>query len=97
VNRARAVCADGPHHENFEWLLFTHDVRLEFETNVFGAHRVIRAALPFLRQHRHGHIIGVSSVAGIVAGPIAGFYHASKWAFEALRESLAREVLFSVC
>jgi short-subunit dehydrogenase len=53
--------------------------------------------LPFLRQHRHGHIIGVLSVAGIVAGPIAGFYHASKWAFEALRESLAREVLFSVC
>ncbi|HDV6325020.1 TPA: SDR family NAD(P)-dependent oxidoreductase [Burkholderia cenocepacia] len=68
------------------------EVRAEFETNFFGTWRVIRAALPFLRQQGHGHIIGVSSVAGIVAGPIVGFYHASKWAFEAMHESLAKEV-----
>jgi NAD(P)-dependent dehydrogenase (short-subunit alcohol dehydrogenase family) len=68
------------------------DVRAEFETNFFGAYRVIQAALPFLRQQRRGHIIGVSSVAGIVSGPIVGFYHASKWALEALHESLVTEV-----
>lgn len=68
------------------------EIRAEFETNVFGALRVIQAALPLLREQGRGHILGVSSVAGIVASPIVGFYHASKWAFEALHESLAQEV-----
>lgn len=68
------------------------DVRAEFETNFFGALRVIQAALPLLRRQGHGHILGVSSVAGVNAGPIVGFYHASKWAFEALHESLSHEV-----
>ena len=68
------------------------DVRAVFDTNVFGTHRVIRAALPLLRKQGHGHIIGVSSSMGIVAMPLIGFYNATKWAFEALHESLAQEV-----
>ena len=68
------------------------DVRAEFETNVFGALRVLQAVLPYLRAQGSGHILGVSSVAGLVAGPVIGFYHASKWAVEALHESLAHEV-----
>lgn len=68
------------------------DVKAEFDTNFFGALRVIQAVLPILRRQGNGHVIGVSSVAGIVAGPIVGFYHASKWALEALHESLAKEV-----
>lgn len=68
------------------------DVRAEFDTNFFGALRVIQAALPILRRQRSGRIIGVSSVGGIVAGPVTGFYHASKFAFEAMHESLSQEI-----
>lgn len=63
-----------------------------FDANYFGMVRVIRAALPFLRQQGHGHILGVSSGLGIVTLPVIGFYCATKWAVEALHESLAQEV-----
>ncbi len=68
------------------------DVRAEFDTNYFGTLRVIQAALPLLRQQGSGHIVGVSSTLGHVAMPLIGQYCASKWAFEALHESLAQEV-----
>ena len=68
------------------------EVRDMFDANYFGTLRVIQAALPLLRQQGGGHIVGVSSTLGHVATPLIGFYCASKWAFEALHESLAREV-----
>jgi NADP-dependent 3-hydroxy acid dehydrogenase YdfG len=68
------------------------DVRAEFDTNFFGALAVIQTVLPLLRQQGGGHILGVSSVAGVYAGPISSFYNASKWAFEALHEGLSKEV-----
>lgn len=68
------------------------DVRELFDTNYFGTLRVIQAALPLLRQQGSGHILGVSSAMGIVAAPLIGFYCASKWAVEALHDSLAQEV-----
>ncbi|MFG1946264.1 SDR family NAD(P)-dependent oxidoreductase [Nonomuraea sp. NPDC048826] len=67
-------------------------VRDQFETNVFGAVWVIQAALPYLREQRSGHIIQMSSAAGLVALPLGGAYHASKWALEGLNEALAGEV-----
>ncbi|WLD96040.1 SDR family oxidoreductase [Agrobacterium leguminum] len=68
------------------------DLRAELDTNVFGMLRVIQASLPYLRAQGNGHIVSVSSVAGIVANPIAGAYNMSKWAVEAMHEALAQEV-----
>ena len=68
------------------------DVRAEFDANYFGTLRVIQAALPLLRRQGSGHILGVSSTMGLVSMPLIGQYCASKWAVEALHESLAQEV-----
>jgi NADP-dependent 3-hydroxy acid dehydrogenase YdfG len=68
------------------------DVRALYETNIFGTLAVIQAALPLLRQQGGGHILGVSSGLGHVTMPVIGYYSSSKWAFEAIHESLAAEV-----
>ena len=68
------------------------EVRAVFDTNFLGTLRVIQAALPLLRQQGGGHLVGVSSTLGHVAMPLIGMYCATKWAFEALHESLAQEV-----
>ncbi|MBO9566981.1 MAG: SDR family NAD(P)-dependent oxidoreductase [Niastella sp.] len=68
------------------------DVRALYETNIFGTLSVIQAALPLLRKQGSGHIIGVSSNVGHIVYPVIGYYCSSKWAFEAIHESLAAEV-----
>ncbi len=68
------------------------DVRAMYDTNIFGALSVIQAALPLLRKQGGGHILGVSSNLGHVTLPVIGYYSSSKWAFEAIHESLAAEV-----
>ena len=65
------------------------DIRELYETNVLGPVAVIQAALPLLREQGYGHILGVSSNLGHVTLPVIGYYCSSKWAFEAIHESLA--------
>lgn len=68
------------------------DIRALYETNVIGPVSVIQAALPLLRKQGSGHIVGVSSNLGLVTLPVIGYYCSSKWAFEAIHESLAAEI-----
>lgn len=64
----------------------------QFATNVVGPFRVARAFLPGMRANRSGLIVFVSSVLGRIVVPFTGVYTASKWAIEALAESLSYEV-----
>ena len=67
-------------------------IRDLFDVNYIGMIRVLRAALPLLRQQGSGHILGVSSGLGITSMPLIGYYCATKWAVEAMHEALAQEV-----
>ncbi|OJU41103.1 MAG: hypothetical protein BGN97_17250 [Microbacterium sp. 69-10] len=68
------------------------DARAQLEVNVLGAIGLIQAVLPGMRQAGSGRIVNVSSLAGEFAAPLGGWYHASKFALEALSDSLRGEV-----
>jgi NAD(P)-dependent dehydrogenase (short-subunit alcohol dehydrogenase family) len=68
------------------------DFRSQIETNLFGVVNVTRAALPFMRRQKAGHIIQVSSVGGRIASPGLSAYQAAKWAVGGFTEVLAQEV-----
>ncbi|MGH8415851.1 MAG: oxidoreductase [Pseudomonas sp.] len=68
------------------------EARRMFEINVWGLSAMTRAVLPAMRSRRSGHIVNISSVGGIAAFPALSFYNASKFAVEALSESLSQEV-----
>ncbi|ATZ29861.1 oxidoreductase [Streptomyces lavendulae] len=67
-------------------------VRDQFDVNFFGALWVTQAVLPVMRRQGSGHLLQMSSIAGVTTYPNLGLYCASKWALEAVSETLAQEV-----
>lgn len=67
--------------------------RAQMETNFFGPLNVTRAVLPIMRRQRSGHVVTITSTAGIVGGPFATAYAASKFALEGWTEGLRVELL----
>ncbi len=67
-------------------------VRAQFETNVFGLVRLTQLVLPKMRGQRWGRIINLSSMGGKLVFPGGGYYHATKYAVEAISDALRFEV-----
>jgi len=68
------------------------EVRRQFETNVFGLIRLTQLVLPGMRRQRWGRIVNLSSMGGRLTLPGGAFYHATKYAVEALSDALRFEV-----
>ncbi|WP_183565513.1 SDR family NAD(P)-dependent oxidoreductase [Mucilaginibacter sp. SP1R1] len=68
------------------------ETRLAFDVNVFATLNVIRFVMPYLRKQRSGHIINISSIAGIAPGTGWAIYGAAKYAVIGLSEVLAADV-----
>ena len=67
-------------------------VRTMFETNVFGLARLTQLVLPAMRRARSGRIVNIGSMGGRITFPVGGFYHATKYAVEAISDVLRVEV-----
>jgi NAD(P)-dependent dehydrogenase (short-subunit alcohol dehydrogenase family) len=76
---------------NFEELT-TADIERQFATNFWGVVYLMRAVLPVMRKQRSGHIINISSVAGVVGLKHCAAYGATKFAVEGLSLAVATEV-----
>jgi NAD(P)-dependent dehydrogenase (short-subunit alcohol dehydrogenase family) len=68
------------------------EIMRQFDVNVLGCHRLIRAVLPSMRERRSGKIIVIGSIGGLIGLPFAPFYSASKFALAGLVEALRIEV-----
>lgn len=68
------------------------EAQKQFDTNYFGAVRIMRAVLPPMRRQGHGHIIVVGSIGGLIGLPFLAHYSASKFALDGLVEALRAEV-----
>ena len=68
------------------------DSRMQMDVNFMGMVRFMNRVVPIMRQQRHGHIICVSSIGGLMGLPYQGMYSASKFAIEGYCEALRLEV-----
>lgn len=68
------------------------EARRQFEVNVFGLARLTQLVLPTMRGTKSGTIVNIGSIAGRIWMPFGGWYHATKYAVEALSDALRMEV-----
>lgn len=68
------------------------EIRRQFEANVFGLFAMTKAVLPIMRRQGTGHIVNITSLAGLVGLPASGYYAATKHAVEGWSDSLAAEI-----
>lgn len=68
------------------------DARYQLEVNVLGTVRLTQLVLPYMREQHYGKIVNISSIGGKFVTPLGGWYHASKFALEALSDGLRNEV-----
>ncbi|MCL1906528.1 MAG: oxidoreductase [Propionibacteriaceae bacterium] len=68
------------------------EARRQFDVNVFGAMRLIQLVLPHMMTQDRGRIINVSSIGSGFSMALGGWYHATKYAIEALSDALRQEV-----
>ena len=67
-------------------------MKAQFETNFFGAIRVIKAVLLTMRKQRSGRIVNIVSMGGRIAVPLDTIYHGTKFGLEGVSESLQYEL-----
>jgi NAD(P)-dependent dehydrogenase (short-subunit alcohol dehydrogenase family) len=67
------------------------EIRAQFDANVFGLFALTRAVLPLMREAGGGHVINITSLAGLKGFPGSGYYAASKHAVEGFSDALAAE------
>ena len=67
------------------------EIHRQFDVNVFGCVRMIKLALPLMRKQRSGHVLNITSIAGLNGFPGVGIYNGSKFALEGIGEALAAE------
>lgn len=68
------------------------DARYQMDVNLFGVVRVTQLVLPKMIENGYGKIVNISSIGGKIATAFGGWYHASKFALEALSDSLRNEL-----
>jgi NAD(P)-dependent dehydrogenase (short-subunit alcohol dehydrogenase family) len=68
------------------------EIKAQFETNFFGAIRVMQAVIPIMRKQRSGKIVNITSLGGRISFPLNSPYHATKFALEGLSESIQYEL-----
>jgi len=68
------------------------EIKAQFETNLFGAVRVMQSVIPIMRKQKGGTIVNVTSLGGRISFPLNSAYHATKFALEGLSESIQYEL-----